>query len=77
MGSPFEWIRYSNHVMVSKNWLGHAGWAGQFALANMETGAVAVFLSVVENQHGTTRDYLGPVIRMLESVTEAEFLSSA
>lgn len=69
MAAPFEGIRYSNHTMVSGRSLGHGGWAGQYGLANLDTGTIGVFLSALENQHGTTRDYLGPVIRTLEEVT--------
>jgi len=69
MPVPLEDIRYSNHLMVSGSCVGHGGWGGQYALANLDTGIVGVFLSVVENQHGVTREYIGPVIRMLESIT--------
>ncbi len=69
MPAPYEGIRYSNHLMVRGRVLGHGGWGGQYALANLETGTIAVFLSVIENEHATNRDYLGPIIRTLESVT--------
>jgi CubicO group peptidase (beta-lactamase class C family) len=69
MPAPFDGIRYSNHTYVSGSSLGHGGWGGQYALANLETGTIGVFFSVVENEHGSIRDYLVPVIRMLESVT--------
>jgi CubicO group peptidase (beta-lactamase class C family) len=73
MSPPFEWIRYSNHTMVAGRAIGHGGWAGQYAIANLDTGMIGVFFSVIENQHAITRNYLSPVVRMLESVTSAVF----
>lgn len=72
MTPPYEGIRYSNHTMVSGHALGHGGWGGQYAVANLDTGLIGVFFSVIENQHATNRDYLGPIIRMLESITGME-----
>lgn len=69
MLAPFEGIRYSNHTMVEGPYLGHGGWGGQYALINLETGRVGVFLSVLENEHATNHQYLGPVVRMLERIT--------
>ncbi len=68
MTAPYEGIRYSNHVMVREECLGHGGWGGQYALLNVRTGTVAVFFSVLENEHAINRDYLRPVINMLETV---------
>lgn len=65
-------IRYSNHLMVCGRTLGHGGWGGQYALANLDTGIVGVFLSVIEDEHAANRDYLQPIIRMLESIAGAE-----
>ncbi len=73
MSPPFDWIRYSNHTMImGHRLLGHTGWGGQCAVANLDTGTVGVFFSVIENQHAIGRDYIGPVIRMLETVTGPE-----
>jgi CubicO group peptidase (beta-lactamase class C family) len=72
MSPPFDWIRYSNHTVVSGRSLGHGGWGGQYAVANLDNGTIGVYLSVIENQHADNRDFLGPVARMLESLTESE-----
>jgi CubicO group peptidase (beta-lactamase class C family) len=69
MPFPYEGIRYSNHLMVSGRSAGHGGWGGQYAMANVDTGTIGVFFSVLENEHATNRDYAGPLIRMLDSVT--------
>jgi CubicO group peptidase (beta-lactamase class C family) len=74
MPYPFEGIRYSNHLMVRGRSVGHGGWGGQYAMANLDTGVVGVFFSVLENEHAINRDYLGPVIRMLDSVTSMKFV---
>lgn len=69
MPVPYEAIRYSNHLMVSGRTLGHGGWGGQYAMLNVDTGTIAVFFSVIENEHANNGEYLMPVIRMLEEVT--------
>lgn len=68
MSFPYEKYRYSNHLMVREQTVGHGGWGGQFALANLETGVVAVFLSVIENAHAVNTDYLGPITDMLHEI---------
>lgn len=72
MPVPYQSIRYSNHLMVSGRTLGHGGWGGQYALFNVDTGTIAVFFSVIENEHANNSEYLMPVIRMLEQVTGGE-----
>ena len=72
MPFPYEGIRYSNHLMVSGRSAGHGGWGGQYAITNLDTGTIGVFFSVLENEHATNRDYLGPVIRMLDSLSCGE-----
>jgi CubicO group peptidase (beta-lactamase class C family) len=72
MPPPREWIRYSNHTMVSGRSLGHSGWGGQYAVANLDTGTIAVFFSVIETQHAIIRDYIGPVVSILEGIVGAE-----
>lgn len=69
MPIPYERIRYSNHLMVSGRSLGHGGWGGQYALMNLDTDTIAVFFSVIENEHANNSEYLMPVICMLEEVT--------
>jgi CubicO group peptidase (beta-lactamase class C family) len=70
MPPPYQGINYSNHMMVLGRSLGHAGWGGQYALANLDTGTIAIFFSVIENQHGTTREFIRPVIDLLESIAK-------
>jgi CubicO group peptidase (beta-lactamase class C family) len=69
MPYPFEGIRYSNHLMARGETVGHGGWGGQYVMANLNTGIIGVFFSVLENEYAINRDYLGPVIRMLDTVT--------
>jgi CubicO group peptidase (beta-lactamase class C family) len=68
---PYESFRYSNHAMVSDRTLGHGGWGGEYAMVNLDTGRVGIFLSVVEDEHAATRGHLLPIIRMLESIVGA------
>lgn len=74
MPNPSEWLRYSNFTMILNRTLGHGGWGGQWALANLDTGTVAVYFSVLQDAHGGTRGYMAPIVRMLEAVTGPEFL---
>ena len=61
-------IRYCNHLMTNGRWLGHAGYGGQFLMADMQSGRVAAFLSVLENQSGYDDEYMSRVIAGLESI---------
>ena len=69
---PEDFIRYSNQIMISGNWIGHAGYGGQFLLINMVTGIVAAFFSVIETPSATDEVYKLNMIRMLEEVTSLE-----
>jgi CubicO group peptidase (beta-lactamase class C family) len=70
MPSPYKALRYSNHFMVAGRLLGHGGWGGQYALANLNTRSIGVFFSVLENQHANNEEgYAQSIIRMLEVVT--------
>lgn len=71
MAYPYDDLRYSNHLMVSGTTIGHGGWGGQYALANLETGTVAVYFSVLENAHGIGGDLMPPLIAMLRRTTAA------
>ena len=66
---PNENLLYSNHACVEGRSLSHSGWAGQCAMANLDTGVVAVFFSVLEDAHGVDREYFAGVSSMLGSVT--------
>jgi CubicO group peptidase (beta-lactamase class C family) len=67
---PYEGVRYSNHARVTGRALGHTGWGGQCALANLETGMVAVFFSVTENEHAIDPGYLKRVFDLLVAITD-------
>jgi CubicO group peptidase (beta-lactamase class C family) len=77
MPAPYGGIRYSNHLMVSGQTVGHAGWGGQYAMVNMDTGVVAVYFSVIEDQHGANREYRRPMIQTLDAVTALNVLQSS
>jgi CubicO group peptidase (beta-lactamase class C family) len=71
---PATWapLRYSNHTMVYDRLLGHGGWGGQLALADLEAGTIGIYLSVNESQHATNPGYIEPVIRMLQEVVSLQ-----
>ena len=66
--SPRDWIRYSNHLMTDGCFLGHAGYGGQFIMVDMQTGTVAAFLSVLENEAGYDDDYMAGVLQNLSKL---------
>lgn len=68
LGATRGWVRYSNQLMTDGKWVGHAGYGGQFLMVDMETGRVAAFLSVLENDSGYDDAYMAHVIRSLEGV---------
>lgn len=68
MPVPRTHLRYSNQFNTNGIWLGHGGYGGQYMLANMETGRVAVFLSVLDTQDGYFSSYYPPIIQMLAEI---------
>jgi CubicO group peptidase (beta-lactamase class C family) len=68
MPAPRGHLRYSNQTNTNGRWLGHGGYGGQYMLVDMETGAVGVFFSVLENAAGYDAAYYPPIIGMLEAV---------
>ncbi|MEM7669234.1 MAG: serine hydrolase, partial [Pseudomonadota bacterium] len=68
MPVPIDFTRYSNQMFTDGAWVGHGGYGGQFMLANLETGIVAVFFSVLECDAGYDRDYSAEMIGMLAGV---------
>jgi CubicO group peptidase (beta-lactamase class C family) len=65
MPAPRGHLRYSNQTNTNGVWLGHGGYGGQYMVANPETGRVACFLSVLQNEAGYDSDYYPPIIAML------------
>lgn len=65
-----SWVYYSNQTCTNRRWLGHSGYGGQFMLANLETGIVCVFFSVLENAGAYDTKYVTPMIKMLSDISE-------
>lgn len=61
-------IRYSNQLMTNGRWIGHAGYGGQFLMVDLQSGRVAAFLSVLENDAGYDDDYMTEVTAGLEAI---------
>lgn len=68
MPAPRAHLRYSNQTNTNGTWVGHGGYGGQYLVANPETGRVACFLSVLENDAGYDADYYPPIIAMLAGI---------
>ena len=73
MPAPRDFLRYSNHTNTDGRWLGHGGFGGQYMLADLTSGVVAAFLSVLETKFGTAANYSVPIITMLSDIGRLEF----
>lgn len=68
MAPPRQHLRYSNQTNTNGVWLGHGGYGGQYLLANPDTGRVACFLSVLDDEDGYCAAYYPPIIAMLAEI---------
>ncbi len=75
MPEPRDFMSYSNQTMTNGRWLGHGGYGGQFMLADMTSGVVGVFFSVLENDSAFDMIYMPSIITMLAEIAELPELS--
>ena len=68
MPPPRAHLRYSNQFNTDGRWLGHGGYGGQYMLVDMQTGRVAVVLSVLDTEDGYLAEYYPPIIQMLSEI---------
>jgi CubicO group peptidase (beta-lactamase class C family) len=68
MSAPRQNLRYSNQFNTSGRWLGHGGYGGQYMLADMETGRVGVYFSVLDTEDGYFSNYYPSIIKMLAEI---------
>ena len=68
MPAPRSHLRYSNQTNTDGTWVGHGGYGGQYLVANPQTGRVAAFLSVLQNDDGYDAAFYPPVIAMLAEI---------
>lgn len=68
MPPPRAHLRYSNQFNTDGRFLGHGGYGGQYLLADLTTGRVGVFLSVLDTEDGYEADYYPPIIAMLAEI---------
>ena len=68
MPEPRAHLRYSNQMNTNGRWLGHGGYGGQYMLADLTTGRVGVFLSVLDTEDGYFSAYYPPIIQMLSEI---------
>jgi CubicO group peptidase (beta-lactamase class C family) len=71
MPPPRGHLRYSNQTNTNGTWMGHGGYGGQYLVANPDTGRVACYLSVLQDEDGYDSDYYPPIIAMLTSICAA------
>jgi CubicO group peptidase (beta-lactamase class C family) len=68
MPAPRGHLRYSNQCNTNGVWLGHGGYGGQYLVANPDTGRVACFLSVLQDEDGYDTAWYPPIIAMLAGI---------
>jgi CubicO group peptidase (beta-lactamase class C family) len=73
MPKPRDALRYSNQTNTNGRWLGHGGYGGQYMLADLTSGVVGVFFSVLENRDAHDADYSAEIINMLQGIGELPF----
>jgi CubicO group peptidase (beta-lactamase class C family) len=73
MPEPRDALKYSNQTNTNGRWLGHGGYGGQYMLADLESGVVGVFYSVLENRDASDLDYSTEIIHMLQNIGELSF----
>ena len=66
-----HWQRYSNHLMTDGRFFGHAGYGGQYLMVDGQSGRVAAFFSVLENESGYDEGYMCNVVRSLQDILAA------
>ncbi|MQW56147.1 serine hydrolase domain-containing protein [Sinorhizobium meliloti] len=71
--APRDWLRYSNQTYTDGRWLGHGGYGGQYMIADLTSGVVGVFLSVLEDKNAYDVDYYIPIIKMLSEIGRLDF----
>jgi CubicO group peptidase (beta-lactamase class C family) len=74
MPAPRDWLSYSNQTNTEGRWLGHGGYGGQYMIADLTSGVVGVFFSVLEDKDGYDASYYVPVIRMLSDIGRLSFV---
>lgn len=75
MSAPRDFLRYSNHMDTDGRWLGHGGAGGQYMIADLTSGVVAAFFSVLEVKAASDRSYYGPIIKMMSDIGRLDFNS--
>lgn len=70
LAPPRDWVRYSNHLMTDGRFVGHAGYGGQFLMADLQTGVVCAYLSVLENPSGYDEAVMGSIISALKAICD-------
>ncbi|RUV66997.1 class C beta-lactamase-related serine hydrolase [Mesorhizobium sp. M5C.F.Cr.IN.023.01.1.1] len=70
MPKPRDWMHYSRQMTTDGIWLGHGGYAGQYMLANPDTGTVVVYFGVLENTGDPDPDpnFQGPLVKMMAKI---------
>ncbi|MBS37559.1 MAG: serine hydrolase [Thiotrichales bacterium] len=71
--APRDWQNYGAQLIVVDRCVGHGGFAGQFLMANLDTGVSVAFFSVVETLSGSDEDYISAISRMAYEVTLLDF----
>lgn len=73
MPAPRDGLSYSNQTNTDGRWLGHGGYGGQYMIADLTSGVVGVFFSVLEDKDAYDANYYVPIIKMLSDIGRLDF----
>lgn len=67
---PRSHVRYAGQMMTNGHWVGHTGYGGQVLMADPESSAACVYLSVIENDAGYCVDYMARTMDLMASLLD-------
>ena len=68
LSPPKNWLKYSNQMMTDGRLVGHAGYGGQYLMADTVSGTSCAFLSVLENDAGYDEEYMARLPEVLRKI---------
>ena len=75
LAPPRDHIRYSRHLMTDGRRIGHSGYGGELLMVDMESGAAAAYLGVLENASGYDDGFMAGLTRDLGTLLAAAGLA--
>lgn len=61
-------LRYAGHLMTDGATIGHAGYGGQYLMADPDRGRVVAYLGVLQNESGYDEAFMARLVRGLQTL---------